>query len=311
VTGELRGPEDLPFARALIRLMTAGGPMLAVWDGERALRWAADGEISLDRLMAMEVGEIDGLVAATVAAADPLALAEGERLVAPVASQEVWASGVTYARSREARISESTVGDVYESVYVARRPELFFKAPGWRVVGPSEAVGVRADSAWNVPEPELAVLMNHRGDVVAYACGNDMSSRSIESENPLYLPQAKIYDRACAIGPAAVLASGTDPSAAMITMTIERSGASAWTGRTSVAEMVRDPGELCRVVRSAYTLPHGAWLLTGTGLVPGEDFTLAPGDRIGIAIDGLGTLSNVVESIEHSGAEAPPRLDPT
>jgi 2-dehydro-3-deoxy-D-arabinonate dehydratase len=230
------------------------------------------------------------------------------RLLAPAESQEVWAAGVTYLRSRAARMEESSEADIYARVYEAERPEIFFKSAGWRVIGHGGTTGVRPDSAWNVPEPELAVLSNSRGEVVAYACGNDMSSRSIEGENPLYLPQAKVYDRSCSIGPAAVLAWETEPSAAQISMRIVRGDAVVFEGSASLAEMVREPAELSAVLHSAYPLPHGAWLLTGTSLVPPLPYTAEAGDVVTIAVDGIGTLTNTIAVVPHSGAVARPRL---
>ncbi len=191
-------------------------------------------------------------------------------------------------------------------MYESDRPELFFKAAGWRVVPDGGEVGVREDSTWDVPEPELAVLSNAHGEVVAYSCGNDMSSRSIEGENPLFLPQAKVYDRSCAIGPAAVLAWDVDVSRAKMRMTIERDGTSVFDGTATVADMTREPAALAAVLHSTYTLPVGAWLLTGTSLVPPEPYTATPGDVVRIAIDGLGDLTNRVSLVKHSGAEAKP-----
>jgi 2-dehydro-3-deoxy-D-arabinonate dehydratase len=229
-------------------------------------------------------------------------------LAAPAQSQEVWAAGVTYLRSREARLEETSQKNIYEHVYESDRPELFYKAAGWRVVVHGGEVGVRADSTWDVPEPELAVLSNSRAEVVAYACGNDMSSRSIEGENPLFLPQAKIYDRSCAIGPAAVLAWGVDIAQAIVRMTIERDGTTVFSGTSSVADMTREPAKLVGVLHSSYTLPLGSWLLTGTSLVPPEPYTAKPGDLVRIAIDGLGELANSVSAVRHTGAEARPTL---
>jgi 2-dehydro-3-deoxy-D-arabinonate dehydratase len=230
-------------------------------------------------------------------------------LLAPVESQEVWACGVTYARSRAARMEESSTRDIYSRVYEAQRPELFFKSAGWRVVGNRGEVGVRPDSTWNVPEPELAVLTNSRGEVVAYACANDMSSRSIEGENPLYLPQAKVYDRSCSIGPAAVPAWEADPSRAQVKMRITRGGGSVFEGTSSVSEMVRDPTQLSGVLHAAYPLPVGAWLLTGTSLVPPPPYTAEAGDIVQIEIEGIGRLVNHVVVVPHSGAVALPRLE--
>jgi 2-dehydro-3-deoxy-D-arabinonate dehydratase len=299
----------LPSATALARFAAPEGPRLALWHrGESLALRDGDRDLGLDALLALPRAEIDRLVADACAARVVLAVADAP-LLAPVESQEVWASGVTYARSKEARMAESeTSADAYDQVYGAPRPELFFKSAGWRVVAPGDAVGIRADSSWNVPEPELAVLMNSRGEVVAYACGNDMSSRSIEGENTLYLPQAKVYDRCAALGPAAVLAGpGVDVRDARIALSIERGGAVVFAGETSTAQMVRDAAALCRVVCSSYTLPMGAWLMTGTGLVPPDDFTLAPGDVVRIAVDGIGELVNPVVEVPHSGASAPPR----
>jgi 2-dehydro-3-deoxy-D-arabinonate dehydratase len=229
-------------------------------------------------------------------------------LVAPAESQEVWAAGVTYLRSREARLEETSQKNIYEHVYESDRPELFFKATGWRVVPHGGELGVRADSTWDVPEPELAVLANSRAEIVAYACGNDMSSRSIEGENPLFLPQAKVYDRSCAIGPAAVLAWAVDVTRAVIRMTIERDGTTVFTGTSTVADMTREPAKLVGVLYSSYTLPVGAWLLTGTSLVPPQPYTATAGDVVRIAIEGLGELTNRVSTVRHSGAEAKPAL---
>ena len=229
-------------------------------------------------------------------------------LLAPAESQEVWAAGVTYLRSREARLEETSQKNIYEHVYESDRPELFFKSAGWRVVPHGGELGVRADSTWDVPEPELAVLSNSRAEVVAYACGNDMSSRSIEGENPLFLPQAKVYDRSCAIGPAAVLAWAVDVARAVIRMTIERDGTTVFAGTSTVADMTREPAKLVGVLYSSYTLPVGAWLLTGTSLVPPQPYTATAGDVVRIAIDGLGELTNRVSTVRHSGAEAKPAL---
>ena len=172
------------------------------------------------------------------------------------------------------------------------------------MVAPDDAVGIRADSSWDVPE--LAVLVTRSGEIVAYACGNDMSSRSIEGENTLYLPQAKIYDRSAALGPAAVLVPHADMGDAAVRLPIERGGAIGYSGETSTAELVREPAALARVMCASYSLPHGAWLMTGTGLVPPDDFTLAGGDIVHIAIEGLGELVNPVVKVPHSGATAPP-----
>ncbi len=217
--------------------------------------------------------------------------------LAPVVSQEVWAAGVTYYRSRSARIEESKDaggGTFYDRVYAAERPELFFKCAGWRVAGPGGAVRTRADAAWSVPEPELTLVINPRGELVGYTIGNDMSSRDIEGENPLYLPQAKVYNGSCALGPAVLLAEGPLPKTTTIHLEILRGGKIAFAGSTTLAELKRDPGELIAYLFRELNFPHGAFLMTGTGIVPQDDFTLRAGDVIRITIDGIGTLENHV-----------------
>jgi 2-dehydro-3-deoxy-D-arabinonate dehydratase len=287
---------------ALARVRTADGTThLCLWR-EREL-WDLH-PLSLDELLRMPLAEIrETLESIRARRADA-----NVELVAPAQSQEVWAAGVTYLRSREARLEETSQRTIYEHVYESDRPELFFKAAGWRVVPHGGDIGVRADSTWDVPEPELAVLSNSRSEVIAYACGNDMSSRSIEGENPLFLPQAKIYDRSCAIGPAAVLAWAVDVTRATIRMTIERDGKTVFAGTSTVADMTRAPAKLVGVLHSSYTLPLGAWLLTGTSLVPPQPYTATAGDLVRIAIDGLGELSNRVTAVRHTGAEARPTL---
>lgn len=285
---------------ALVRARFAGGTHLLLRRGGALFDVRP---LKLDELLRFPLAEIRSLLGA---GQFPEVRPEFAEIVAPVGSQEVWAAGVTYLRSREARLEETAQKDIYEHVYESDRPELFFKAAGWRVVGPGGEIGTREDSTWSVPEPELAVLANSRAEVVAYACGNDMSSRSIEGENPLFLPQAKIYDRSCAIGPAAVLAWDVDVSRAAVRMTIERDGRIAFDGTASVEDMTRDPADLVRVLASSYTLPTGAWILTGTSIVPPESYTAEPGDVVRIAIDGLGELVNRVSLVKHSGAEAKP-----
>jgi 2-dehydro-3-deoxy-D-arabinonate dehydratase len=288
---------------ALARVRAADGTAhLCLWR-DREL-WDLH-PLSLDDLLRMPLAEIRQTLDSAIATrrADP-----DVELVAPAESQEVWAAGVTYLRSREARLEETSQKTIYEHVYESDRPELFYKAAGWRVVPQGGDIGVRADSTWDVPEPELAVLSNSHAEVVAYACGNDMSSRSIEGENPLFLPQAKIYDRSCAIGPAAVLAWGVDVRRAAIRMTIERDGKTVFAGTSTVADMTRTPAKLVGVLHSSYTLPLGAWLLTGTSLVPPQPYTATAGDVVRIAIDGLGELTNRVTAVRHTGAQARPTL---
>ena len=206
-------------------------------------------------------------------------------LRAPIGNQEVWAAGVTYYRSREARIQESKSaggGDFYDRVYDAERPELFFKATPHRVVGPNGKVAIRDDSSWSVPEPELALLVSPKADIIGYTIGNDMSSRSIEGENPLYLPQAKVYDRSCALGPCILLAPDPLPSSTEISLEIVRGGRSEFAATTTLASMKRDPLSLVEYLYRSNSFPAGCFLLTGTGIVPPDSFTLAPGDEIRI-----------------------------
>jgi len=217
--------------------------------------------------------------------------------LAPVVSQEIWAAGVTYYRSRSARIEESKDaggGTFYDRVYSAERPELFFKATGRRVIGPSGAVRIRSDAQWSVPEPELTLVINADAEIVGYTVGNDMSSRDIEGENPLYLPQAKVYEGSCALGPCLLLAEGPLPKRTSIAMEIERHGEVEFRGMTTLAELKRDPKELAQFLFRDNSFPQGVFLMTGTGIVPEDDFTLEHGDIIRITIDGIGTLENSV-----------------
>ena len=219
-------------------------------------------------------------------------------VLAPIGSQEVWAAGVTYLRSRDARATESreSGADVfYDRVYEADRPELFFKATPQRVVAPGGTVRIRADSDWNVPEPELALVLDRAGRIVGYTIGNDMSSRSIEGDNPLYLPQAKVYTGSCSLGPAIVLAEQPPGPDTAIEMTIRRGDVDVFTGRTTVAQIKRSFDELAAWLFRSNEFPHGAFLLTGAGIVPPDEFTLAAGDAVAITIDGVGTLHNDVE----------------
>jgi 2-dehydro-3-deoxy-D-arabinonate dehydratase len=219
------------------------------------------------------------------------------RLEAPIGSQEVWAAGVTYFRSRSARMAESKDaggGDFYDRVYSAERPELFFKATASRVAGPGANVRIRADAKWSIPEPELTLLINPRGQIIGYTAGNDMSSRDIEGENPLYLPQAKVYDRSCALGPCILVSNDPLPPTTSIRIEIVRSGQAAFSGATTLAELKRAPADLAAYLFRENTFPFGAFLMTGTGIVPPDNFTLAPGDKVRITIDPIGTLENDV-----------------
>jgi 2-dehydro-3-deoxy-D-arabinonate dehydratase len=217
-------------------------------------------------------------------------------LLAPVCQQEVWAAGVTYRRSKIAREEESVgAAQFYDKVYTADRPELFLKAAAWRVVGPGGPVRIRKDGKWNVPEPELALVISPTNKVVGYTIGNDMSSRDIEGENPLYLPQAKVYDGSCAVGPVVTLAGAMPPLPnVQIKLEIDRGGKRAFEGTTNLGQMARTPEDLVGWLTRETSFPRGAILLTGTGIVPPDAFSLASGDDIRITIDGIGTLANRV-----------------
>jgi 2-dehydro-3-deoxy-D-arabinonate dehydratase len=216
-------------------------------------------------------------------------------LLAPLTSQEVWAAGVTYVRSRDARVEESAGGrSFYEKVYTADRPELFFKATPGRVAGPNAEIRIRADSRWTVPEPELALVINAAGALVGYTIGNDVSSRDIEGENPLYLPQAKVYVGCCALGPAVVLDSAAPHiRTTTIRLVVRRRGEIFFDGSTTVGNMKRSFAELVAYLFREQQFPNGVILLTGTGVVPPDDFALQPGDQVDISIPEIGTLRNV------------------
>jgi 2-dehydro-3-deoxy-D-arabinonate dehydratase len=218
-------------------------------------------------------------------------------LLAPIDQQEVWAAGVTYKRSREARERESVgAARFYDLVYTADRPELFFKATPHRVAGPGGAVRIRRDSRWSVPEPELALVLSPRLDLVGYTIGNDMSARDIEGENPLYLPQAKVYDQSCALGPLITLADSLPPPDRVhIRLRIERRGTPVFDGSTSLSAMARTFADLIAWLGRDNRFPAGVVLLTGTGIVPPDDFTLADGDVVAIEVTGIGSLVNRVE----------------
>jgi len=217
-------------------------------------------------------------------------------LLAPIAAQEVWAAGVTYLRSREARMEESQDGgSFYDRVYRAERPELFFKATPNRVVGPNGFIRIRGDSRWNVPEPELALVINAQGQLVAFTIGNDMSSRDIEGENPLYLPQAKVYRGCCALGPVLLLSSSIpDPRSLTIQIVIKRDEGVCFEGTTGIARMKRGFEELISFLFREQEFPEGVILLTGTGIVPPDDFTLHHGDVVEMTVPEIGTLRNPV-----------------
>ena len=277
----------------LIRFRADGSdPLAGVLDGDAVTEFAEAG--SLGDLLALPLNGIRAICANPGGATLPVRDVE---LLAPVDGRmEVWAAGVTYERSRTARMAESEQSaDIYDRVYAAERPELFFKSAAWRVSGPGQPVSVRADSTIDVPEPELAVVLNAAGEVAGYTICNDMSSRSIEGENPLYLPQAKIYLGGCAAGPWIVPAwEIPDPYALTIELTIARGGAAAWEGSASTAALHRKIDELAAYLFREDEFPAGAILSTGTSLVPELPFTLEAGDEVRIRISGVGELVNPV-----------------
>ena len=257
-------------------------------------RWAADGQwlppsFSLELLLELPRESISGFLDALPRAGD----AEGTPLAPLEPMQEVWASGVTYLRSRDAREAESDTGDIYMKVYRAERPELFYKALGWRVIAPEEPIRVRKDSTWDVPEPELILVINSTLQVIGYCVGNDVSSRNIEGENPLYLPQAKVYNGSCALGPAIILAGPEVMTNLPIELDIFRDGKTAIHGETNTSYIQREFEELAAYLGRALDFPHGVLLMTGTGIVPPDDFTLEPGDIVHINIAGM-VLQNPV-----------------
>ncbi|MFA9516388.1 fumarylacetoacetate hydrolase family protein [Halopenitus sp. H-Gu1] len=237
---------------------------------------------------------VDEIAETAMETADEISESALSNATLPLHADEVWAAGVTYEISEQAREEESSEPDIYDHVYDADRPEIFFKATPSRTVGPDEAVGIREDSTWDVPEPELGVVL-YRGEPVGYTIGNDMSSRSIEGENPLYLPQAKVYDRCCSIGPSVASADVIeDPHDLEMRMSIERDGGTQFEGSTSTGQMKRSCEELTSYLNRHNAVPELAVLLTGTSLVPGDDFTLQEDDTVSIEIDGIGRLENGV-----------------
>jgi 2-dehydro-3-deoxy-D-arabinonate dehydratase len=264
-----------------------------------------------DHVQPLNLGEVENInsLADILHSPDPTGLAmylidsnaekvpfDNISFAAPIDDQEVWAAGVTYKRSQVARMEESEDGaDHYDKVYTADRPEIFFKANARRVSGPGEPVRVRSDSNWSVPEPEFTLVVSPEGKIVGYTVGNDMSARDIEGENPLYLPQAKLYNQCCGLGPVVLLAGDPlDRSTTKITLTITRSGETVFAAQTDVDQMARKLEDLADWLLRENDLPSGAFLLTGTGIVPPDDFTLENGDDVAIEITGIGTLNNPV-----------------
>lgn len=273
---------------------TPEGPRLGLIVADRMIDVAASGgPPTLTAALTMPVADLRSQLEA-LPASDSTALA-AVALVAPIDQQEVWAAGVTYLRSRDARMEESTQRDVYDLVYDAPRPEIFLKATPSRVKGPGEPIAIRGDSTWDVPEPELALVLTNTGEIAGYTIGNDVSSRSIEGENPLYLPQAKIYTASAALGPVIVPAWEWDAAADhAIRLVIRRNGEILFDGATSTRQIHRPIAELVTYLFRHNDFPHGAILMTGTGIIPPNEFTLHHGDDVEITIDAIGTLHNPV-----------------
>lgn len=272
--------------------MTERGAYLSRHSTLHGPRWAVNGRwlvpsFQLDLLLQLPVRGMDAALAA-LATGEP---AEAPLLAPVEVGHEVWACGVTYLRSREAREAESTVRDVYARVYDAVRPELFFKSIGSRVIGHGGEIRVREDSGWNVPEPELTLVVNSAGEIAGYTVGNDVSSRDIEGENPLYLPQAKVYDGACAVGPGILLRPADELVDLPIELELQRGGAAVFSGETRTSQIKRPLGELVEYLCRETAFPGGAFLMTGTGIVPPMEFSLQRGDTVRITIGDL-TLEN-------------------
>ena len=252
------------------------------------------GSFSIDALFASD--DTSGFAEDAFAAGRECAAPRSLR--APLQSQEVWAAGVTYLRSMTARMEESKDaggGSFYDRVYAADRPELFFKSTPHRVAAPGSPVRIRRDSKWNVPEPELTLAINSKGRIIGYTVGNDMSSRDIEGENPLYLPQAKVYMHSAALGPCLVITDELPAASTEIALEIRRAGAAVFSGTTNVGQIKRPLPSLAEWLYREDCFPHGAYLMTGTGIVPPDTFTLAPGDEVRITIEPVGTLVNSIE----------------
>jgi 2-dehydro-3-deoxy-D-arabinonate dehydratase len=253
------------------------------------------GALTWDALIAHE--DLEACLSAVIDGEAPTNEFQGAELLAPIGQQEVWAAGVTYYRSRGARMEESKDaggGDFYDRVYSAERPELFFKSTASRTVGAGGTVRIRKDAKWSVPEPELTLVISPSGRIIGYTIGNDMSSRDIEGENPLYLPQAKVYDGSCALGPGILVTSRPLPQSTEILLEIFRKDRIEFAGSVALSEMKRDPRQLVEYLFRDNSFPQGCLLMTGTGVVPPSFFTLASGDKIRITIEPIGILENRV-----------------
>lgn len=284
------------------RATREGKPRLLARDGETtyditSARPSVTGFDELAHVAHVADESVDEITRRLTAAAETRAAPDDAAVSVPVLVDEVWAAGVTYEISEQAREAESGRPEMYLDAYGADRPEIFFKATRDRVVAPGDAVGIRSDSEWDVPEPELGIVLHH-GDIVGYTIGSDMSSRSIEGENPLYLPQAKVYDRSCSLGPCVVSPEELgDPHSLEMSMTIDRDGERLYEESTSTGEMVRTCEELVSYLNRHNTVPQTTVLLTGTSLVPDDGFTLEAGDDISITIEAIGRLENTVTTV--------------
>lgn len=271
------------------------GPGVGIWEDDQVIALELGGSSFKSLNDLLESDDPEKQAAGLRDDQQRFALAEVS-LLPPIDEQEVWAAGVTYKRSQTARMEESeAAADCYDRVYNSDRPELFLKATPHRVAGPGQPLRIRVDSEWNVPEPELTLVVNSRKQLIGFTVGNDMSSRDIEGENPLYLPQAKVYNDCCGLGPCITLSSGMPDSAEIgIGLKINRGGETVFEGNTSTAQLARTFEDLIGYLGRDNSFPRGVFLLTGTGVVPDNDFTLLPGDVVDISIDGIGTLTNPI-----------------
>ncbi len=290
---DLKG-KPVPIAR-----YTYGGdpaPQIGYVDGDAIFPLAAvDGPATIEAALQLSAAELVTVAEAARSTPSAAIALDAIELLPPIDTQEVWASGVTYSRSRDARMEESTQKDVYDLVYEAERPELFLKATASRVSGTGGTVAIRGDSTWDVPEPELVLVLNARREIVGYTIGNDVSSRSIEGENPLYLPQAKVYSGCAGLGPWIALTSEiADPNDLAIRLIIDRNGTVNFEDGTSTGQIHRTFEDLTSYLFRHNQFPQGVFLMTGTGIIPPAEFTLEDGDIVRITIDGIGTLHNPV-----------------
>ncbi len=288
MTPVARGASPFSLPAAMLLYRTTQGIFI-----QTATTWHAVTGQDWDQLFntANLAAHLAEIASSTAAVGAPAA----DTILAPIGSQEVWAAGVTYFRSRTARMEESKDaggGTFYDRVYAAERPEIFFKATPQRVAHPGQPMHLRGDSSWMVPEPELTLAVNSSGEIIGCTVGNDLSCRDIEGENPLYLPQAKCFKLCAALGPAILIQSEALAATTCIHLRIDRAGAAAFEGETTLSQLKRTPAELAGFLFRDNTFPTGAFLMTGTGIVPGDEFTLKSGDIVNITIDGIGTLSN-------------------